>query len=161
AITRSLLEAAADPKKTEKERIAAAAQVVELAPEDDEVAQKLAELITGRTPAGLAVGGVDALEDNRAARRGAALLGGMGGWTPDGGKAALRVLLSQAGTTRLLLDAVEKGQVRLSELALEQKQSLAAHPNRAIAARARKLLEQGGGLPTPDRQKVVEKLLPL
>src|SRR5262249_36203163 len=36
AITTSLLEAASDEKKTEKERIAAAAQVVELAPEEDE-----------------------------------------------------------------------------------------------------------------------------
>ncbi len=51
-------------------------------------------------------------------------------------------------------------QARLSELALDQKQALAAHPNREIAARAKKLLEQGGGLPDPDRQQVIDRLAP-
>ena len=34
----------------------------------------------------------------------------------------------------------------------------ATHPNKAIAERAKKLLALGGGLPNPDRQKVVEEL---
>jgi putative membrane-bound dehydrogenase-like protein len=160
-VTRSLLEAAADEKKTEKERIAAAVQAVELAPEDDETALKLAELITGRTPVTLAAGILDALENSRAAKLGPTLLGAMGGWTPGVRQAALQVLLTRSATTRELLAAAEKGTVRLSELALDQKQALAAHPDKAIAAKARKLLEKGGGLPNPDRQKVVEKLLPL
>ena len=50
--------------------------------------------------------------------------------------------------------------VRLSELALDQKQALASHPNRDIAARAKKLLAQGGGLPDPDRQQVIDRLTP-
>ena len=38
------------------------------------------------------------------------------------------------------------------------KTALAAHPEKAIAERAKKLLAQGGGLPDPDRQKVIEGL---
>ena len=46
-------------------------------------------------------------------------------------------------------------------MTLDQRQSLAAHPNQAIAEEAKKLLAKGGGLPNPDRQKVIEQFLPL
>ena len=55
---------------------------------------------------------------------------------------------------------LERDPSRLSELALDQKQALAAHPNRDIAARAKRLLAQGGGLPDPDRQLVIDRLAP-
>jgi putative heme-binding domain-containing protein len=70
-------------------------------------------------------------------------------------------VLARADWTRTLLTALEKNKVRLTDLSLEQKQALAAHPNKALAGRAKKLLARGGGLPDPDRQKVVELLLPL
>ena len=52
-------------------------------------------------------------------------------------------------------------QLSLSDLSLDQRQALTAHPNREIAARAKALLDQGGGLPNPDREKVLQALLPL
>ena len=48
-----------------------------------------------------------------------------------------------------------------NELALDQKQALAAHPDAKIAKRAKALLAKGGGIPNADRQKVVEEFLPL
>src|SRR5262249_21285966 len=60
-----------------------------------------------------------------------------------------------------LLDAIDKGKVPLTELSLDQKQGLTTHPSRGIADRAKKLMARGGGLPNPDRQKVVEEMLPL
>jgi putative heme-binding domain-containing protein len=122
---------------------------------------KVVGVIAGRTPASLATGLLDALGNSRAPGVGPALLKGMAGWTPGVRRAALRVLLLRPATTRALLAAAEKGEAQLSELALDQKQFLSSHPDGAIAARARKLLAAGGGLPNPDRQKVVEKLLPL
>ena len=56
------------------------------------------------------------------------------------------------------MKGVEDGKIRLSELSLDQKQALASHPNAAIAARAKPLLERGGGLPDADRQKVIDEL---
>jgi putative heme-binding domain-containing protein len=56
---------------------------------------------------------------------------------------------------------IEQGKARLDDLALDQRQALAAHPNAVIASRARALLAKGGGLPDPDRQKVVEALASL
>jgi putative heme-binding domain-containing protein len=82
-------------------------------------------------------------------------------FTPQARSTALRILLSRANSTRTFLDAVDKGTMTFSELALDQKQALASHPDAQIAARARALLAKGGGLPNADRQKVVEEFLPL
>src|SRR6185503_13615382 len=51
--------------------------------------------------------------------------------------------------------------LQLADLSLDQKQALANHPDRQIANRSRRLLEAGGSLPNPDRQKVLDELLPL
>ena len=50
--------------------------------------------------------------------------------------------------------------MQLSDLSLDQKQALAAHPNTRIRQRSEKLLTQSGELPSPDRQKVIAELLP-
>src|SRR5262249_24316008 len=60
-----------------------------------------------------------------------------------------------------LLEAVEKGTVRLTDLALDHKQALAAHPSEAVREKAKTVLAKGGDLPNPDRQKVIDALLPL
>ena len=54
-----------------------------------------------------------------------------------------------------------RGRSRSSDLALDQRQALADHPDRAVRARARKMLARGGDLPNADRQKVVDELMPL
>jgi len=82
----------------------------------------------------------------------------MRGLSPTARAAAVRVLLGRPESTRALLDSIDKGQVQLAELTLDQKQALADHPNKAIAKHARALLERGGGLPSADRQKVIEQL---
>ncbi len=73
----------------------------------------------------------------------------------------LRILLGRADWVPALVEALERNQARVSELALDQKQALASHINRDVAARAQKLMSLGGGLPDPDRQKVLDRLAPL
>src|SRR5206468_2948121 len=90
-----------------------------------------------------------------------ALVGRLGGLTPSARAAGLRVLLARPEATRVLLAAVEKGGVSIGDLTLDQKEALAQHPDRKIAARAKKLLARSGGLPNADRQKVVDELMPL
>jgi putative heme-binding domain-containing protein len=69
------------------------------------------------------------------------------------------VLLSRPAWTRALLDSASQGKIQLADLSLDQKQSLAEHPNQGIRRRARELLNRGGALPNPDRQKVLDELL--
>lgn len=156
---KALVATVLDDKAKDEERIAAARQAMDLSASDAKLAEKLLEAITPRTPPQVAVGIIDAV--GAAPAVGPALVQRLPGWSPSARAAAIRALLSRAESIRVLLDAVEKGQLPLGELALDQRQALASHTDKLIAQRARKLLEKGGGLPSPDRVKVLEALLPL
>jgi putative heme-binding domain-containing protein len=119
------------------------------------------DAVTLRSSPALAAGLIDAVGQSASAEVGPAMTRRYPTWPPSTRTAALRVLLAKADWTRALLDAVEQGAVPLGELALDQKQALAAHPDAKIAARAKGLLAKGGGLPNPDRQKVIDEFLPL
>ncbi|MCI0685117.1 MAG: c-type cytochrome [Gemmataceae bacterium] len=119
------------------------------------------ESISPRSSPQLSVGVIDALAASQAPTVGAALVKNMRGLAPSARTAAVRVLLSRPESTRALLDGLDKGLIQLSELSLDQKQSLAQHPSKFIAFRARRLLERGGGLPSADRQKVIEQFTPV
>jgi putative membrane-bound dehydrogenase-like protein len=159
--TASLLAVVGDAKASDADRTAAARQLAEFRSNDEQVVEKLLALVTPRTSPELTAGLLDALSASQAANVGPAVLKELPGWSPSARAAGLRVLLARPDTTRILLDAFDKGTVQLSELSLDQKQALAAHPDRQIAARAKRVMERGGGLPSADRQKVIDQLLAL
>ena len=74
---------------------------------------------------------------------------------------AVKLLLRRTEATKALLNAIDKNDVPLSELSLEQRQALLAHPDAAIVDQAKALLARGGGLPSADRQKVIEDVKPM
>ncbi|HZL89784.1 MAG TPA: c-type cytochrome, partial [Pirellulaceae bacterium] len=160
-IAQSFLTVLQDDAKSDKERTDAATQLVAFRRSDEETAVTLLDLITARTSPELAAGLLDALRQSESPAVATSVIERMGKWTPAIKPAALRLLLSRAEWTRALLDAAEKGTADLGVLSLDQKQALAAHPDRRIARQARDLLAKGGGLPNADRQKVFEELLPL
>ncbi len=80
--------------------------------------------------------------------------------TPTGRGEAVDLLLKRPAWANALLDAVEKGGVDPADLSVEQAQRLSRYPDAAVSNRAKKLLAAGGGLPNPDRQKVVDAFLP-
>jgi putative heme-binding domain-containing protein len=51
--------------------------------------------------------------------------------------------------------------VQPGDLTLDQKEALLTHSDRKIAVRAKTILARGGGLPSADRQKVIDELEPL
>ncbi|MBI1832038.1 MAG: c-type cytochrome [Planctomycetes bacterium] len=158
-ITAALLKTVADEKQKDDARLGSAQQLLDLQPDDSKLADKLLDLITPRSSPQFSVGILEALGGQSSV--GPLLLKRMPTFTPQARGTALRILLSRAETTRQFLDAVEKGTLTLSELPLDQKQALASHPDKEIAARAKAILAKGGGLPNADRQKVVDEYLPL
>jgi putative heme-binding domain-containing protein len=158
-IGKTLLANITDDKKPDLERVAAARQLVEFRANDADTVTSLLELLTPRTAPQLATGLLDALRASQSPNLGPAIVEKMEGWSPTTRTAALSLLLSRPESTRALLDGLEKGQVQLGELALDQKQALAGHPNPRISGRARRLLERGGALPNADRQKVIDELI--
>jgi putative membrane-bound dehydrogenase-like protein len=160
-IGKTLLATIGDEKQTDSDRIAAARQLVEFRANDDETVTKLLDVLTPRTPPQIAVGFLDALSASQSPTVGPAVVERLEGWSPATRIGAVRLLLGRPESTRALLNGLDKGQVQLGELSLDQKQTLAAHPDKRIAFRARRLMERGGALPSPDRQKVIDSLVSL
>ncbi len=160
-VAKSLLASVEDESKEDAARLAAARQAVELLPADDKVVAQLLAAVTPRTSPTFDGGIIDALGGSQAPTVGESLIKKIPGFAPTARQAAVRVLLSRPDSTRALLDGLDKGQVQLAELSLDQKQALANHPSKLIATRAKTLLERGGGLPSADRQKVIDQFTPL
>ncbi|MBI4585927.1 MAG: ThuA domain-containing protein [Planctomycetes bacterium] len=160
-IAASFLETARDEKAGDPFRASAAAQLIEFRKNDAAAVREVIELITPRASPELGAGLIEATSRSEAREAGEALLEAFPIMTPSMRQAAIRVLIGRADWTEVLLAGLEDGQVQLSELALDQKQGLAAHPAKEIAERARALLARGGGLPNADRQKVLDELMPL
>ena len=149
-----------DDKAKDADRIAAAKQLVEFRKADVGPIAMLSKLITPRTSAELATGFVEAIgaSDSKAADE--TLIASWPTLTPTVRQTALRALLARADWTKSLIAAFEAGDIQLNDLSLEQKQALANHPDKELAARVKPLLAKGGGLPNPDRQKVIDELMP-
>lgn len=161
AIAAEFLVVAGNESLEADQRQAAARQYIELRRSDPAAAAGVLKLISPRTPPEAARGLVEAVGQSEAAATGPALVERFVSFTPALRGPVLRVLLSRGDWTSTLLDAVDQGTVPLADLALDQKQALAAHPTRSLAERAKKILARGGGLPNADRQKVLTELLPL
>jgi putative membrane-bound dehydrogenase-like protein len=160
-IAASFLALVKDDTKPEKERVETARQLVEFRKNDVATVKELLELITPRTSPVLAVGLMEAIAKSEAQETGEVIVDRIGTLTPAVRPAAIRALLSRAEWTAALIAGIEGDKLRLADLSLDQSQALAAHPDKAIAERVKKLLEQGGGLPDADRQKVIDELAPL
>jgi len=160
-ISSALLATALDPERNDAERIAAIGQVAQFRGSDAKVLEQLLELVSPRSSPELAVGVVEALSASRSATVGPALVERLAALSPAARASALRVLISRSDWILALLAGAEHGQASLAELSLDQKQALAAHPDKQIAARVRKLLASDGSLPDANRQKVLEQLLSL
>ncbi|MBL9080565.1 MAG: c-type cytochrome, partial [Planctomycetales bacterium] len=160
-ITSALLAEAADAKLDDAKRLAAARQAVEFCKSDEAVVVKVLNLLTPRTSPELAGGLLQALAASEVEAVGRLTVAKLGAVTPAARTAAVKLLLVRETWTPALLNALEKGTVGVAELSLDQKQALASHPNNVLRNRAKKLLAAGGGLPNPDRQRVLDELHPL
>ena len=156
-LTTSFLKEAANTEATDQARLKAAKEYADLL-RADAAAAKLLDLVTPQTSPEIAQGLIEALGACETDEVGQALTDRLAEFTPAVRRVALRVLLARNDWTGQLLEAIESGSVQLADLSLDQKQALASHPTRRIAARARRLLAAGGGLPNADRQKVLDEL---
>ncbi len=157
-IAASLAATARDESLADARRIAAARQLIELKTSEEAAVKDLLGLIDPRTSPDLAAGLIEAVTASQAPQAGKNLVAVLPRLAPSVRAQVLRALLGRSDWTPALVEAFEQNKAGISELALDQKQALAAHPIRDVAARAKRLLAQGGGLPDPDRQKVIDQI---
>lgn len=161
SISADFLKKLRNEKLSDSERSAAAAQFIDLRKDNPAAASEVLGLVSPLQSPELAKGFVDALGRSEVAGVGADLGKVLPSLTPGVRAEAVRILLSRGTWSNALLDGIEKGSLSASDLSLDQKQGLLAHPTKSIAARARKVFAKSGGLPNPDRQKVVDELTAL
>ncbi len=157
----SLLATAQNPELPESGRIDAARQLVELRATDESTSRHVLELISSSATSKLATGLIDAVALSKAPQLGNVLVETLPRLARGPRARLVRVMLGRSDWSPALVEALERSQVQVSELALDQKQALVTHTNREIAARVQRLLAKGGGLPDPDRQQVLDRLAPL
>jgi putative membrane-bound dehydrogenase-like protein len=154
-VAKAQLAVIADEKASDAARIAAAKQVIEVMAADEKAAETIVNAVSAKTNPDLARGLFETLSLSKAKNVGPLVVAKIGTIPAPARPAALRLVLARGDSATAFLDAVEKGTIRFDVLDLDQKTALAAHPDKAVAARAAKLLAQGGGLPDADRQKVI------
>jgi putative heme-binding domain-containing protein len=157
-LTKAAFATLADAKAKDADRVAAAQQVIEFQPDSDDAAYKLLAAVPADASPALAAGIFESLAQSKAKTVGPAVVARLPDLPLAVRPAALRLVLARTDSAKAFLDAVEKGTLRFDMLALDQRQALASHPDRNVSTRARKILELGGGLPSPDRQKVIDDL---
>jgi len=160
-IAAALLTSVLDAKLADEERTQAAQQLINFRPDDATLVTNFLDQLTPQMSPALSESLLRSLGSIQASNVGVEIIKRLPQFTPRAKGAALGVLLARADATAQLLDAAEKNVLDFAELTLDQRQALAGHPNGALAARARKLLARGGGLPSPDREKVLQELLPI
>ena len=156
-LAKGLLATVADSSASVADRVASAKQAIDFAPADEGIAKAISAALTGAEPA-LQTGLLDALAGSRSKSLGGELLNQVKGLAPTVRSSAMRIALTTPAGATAFLAAVEKGDLRFDMLSLDQKTALSTHPDNAIAAKAKKLLAKGGGLPDANRQKVIDTL---
>ncbi len=159
-VKKSLLARVGDAKLGDEARLAAARDLIVLGA-DGPTATALLEQMTPRASPALTKGLLDVLSQASAEEVGTALVKRWAELAPSARPVALVALLRRPAWTRALLAGLEKGEIDKADLSLDHVQQLTRHPNDGIATLAKKVLASGGRLPSPDRQKVLDKLMPL
>jgi putative heme-binding domain-containing protein len=158
-IAKAMLATALDEKQSDSDRVAGIRQVVGIGAADTTTIDKLLATITPQSSPQFTAGVIDALGSSDSSAVAPALVKRYSTLPPSGRAAVIRAMLGRIESTRVLLDALGNGKIPLGDLALDQRQALASHANGRIAGRARAILARGGGLPDPDRQKVIDQFL--
>ena len=158
-ITQTLLATVADESQPVQQRVAAAGNIIQFSPYDDQVVSRLLELVTPQSPLELADGLIAALRKSLAPTLADQLLQAAPRMTPSIRQTAFGVLVARPETANALLDAMQDGLASATDLSLDQRQLLAAHPDRQLRRKATQILSRGDGLPNPDRQNVLASLM--
>jgi putative membrane-bound dehydrogenase-like protein len=160
-VAKALAAKIADDKLRPEDRVAAAAELVGYQAADKAVVSTVLDQITPQTPPELAVGLLRALKGSDSPDAAGLVLDRLSSLTPAARSAGIGVLLTRADWAGKLVAAIDAGKVSLTDLALDQRQALADHPDQRVRAAAIALLRRGGALPNPDRQKVIDEFLPI
>lgn len=157
SIQSNLFAVAVDGSVDGDKRLSAWEQAIRLAPTSTRILDAAEKLFTPQLPPEVGNKAMDALQAARVEGLASQLLIARRKLGPGLASSILRLLLSRAETTIVLLDAIEKGQIQFNDLQLDQRQAILSHPDRAIARRASELMKARGAMVESNRQALVDE----
>lgn len=158
-VAEGLIATLEDWDASDAERLAAAESLVVLAPASPEMVQALLDQVQPQASLELASGVLTALRQSQAEDAGQQIIELIPEMTPAVREEAIRVLLSRPAWSRELLAGIEQNAVSAQDLALDQRQALTSHPDRAIAEKAEEVFASLGGTVSTDREAVVQQMM--
>jgi putative membrane-bound dehydrogenase-like protein len=161
SIQQSLFGIALDTASDSDKRLNAWEQAIRLAPTSVRILDATSKFFTPQLSPELGSKAMDALQSAKVDGLASQLLNARRKLGPSLANHVLRLLLNRAETTKLLLDAIEQGQIQFSDLQLDQRQAILNHPDRAIATRAGELMKARGAMVTSNRQALVDEWMPV
>ena len=144
-----------------RERVRAAELIVAAQPEEISVTERLLDSATPQAPPELSAALIRALGESTAPELGAVVVERTSALTPSSREAAIDLLLGRPQLTDDLLDAIDEGAIRASDLSLLQKQRLNDYPSRRLRARARDVLAKVQQSISADREQVLAQFADL
>jgi putative membrane-bound dehydrogenase-like protein len=156
ALVNRAIEAVSDGEVSSTRRLLAMKTLRHIA--RPEVARTLLELGLSSEEISLKLAALDALTSSRDPSVGVAVLQAFDSQTPQLRRAMLDVLLADEARTALLLDALERGALKPTELDVTRQTRLTKHRNAELAARAGKLF---AAAVSPDRNAVLARYQPV
>jgi len=160
-VTTSLLATVDKADAADRDRTEAAKRLVLLRPADVGVVNELLGRIDARATPEFSSGLLAAVAQSNASGAANAILDKATALPPAVREAAFRTVVNNRAWTPILVDRLEAGTIRLTDLALVERNRLAELPDKRLRERAKKLIAAGGGLPNADRQKVIDEVLPV
>ncbi|MCC6509636.1 MAG: c-type cytochrome [Pirellulaceae bacterium] len=156
-ITAGLNETIAKSDVPVEARLEAVKQLLQISGGNDATVAQLIDMLTPQNPPQLTSGIVRSLSASRSSRVGELLLGKWAMLTPKLREDVVAVLIVRPDSARQLVDSLATGPIQVTDLTLDQRQTLKNHPDRRLRDAATKVLSATGGLPSADRVKVLER----
>ncbi|MCE9629443.1 MAG: c-type cytochrome, partial [Planctomycetia bacterium] len=160
-ISDALVATLDDATAPDADRISAAERLVQLRPADAKIVDLVMQRVGGKASPEMSAGLIAALGRSFAAEAPAAILDRLASFTPPVRDTAVRTILANRDWAAALVDRLEKRQANLGDIPITERTKLTDHPDRKVRDRAKKILAAGGGLPSADRQKVINEILPV
>ena len=159
SIVEALASKVKDGEAEPSERANAAGRWIRLADTNETANAVLGQISLVSSPQ-LGAGMLQALSASTERDTGNAILESWENFTPATRRSAIGTMMRRSSWAMSLLNAVENRTIDKGDLQPEHWTQLRRNPSRRVSRRARELAESSGGI-SPDREAVVEKLLPL
>ena len=154
-----MLDTVSDEDAARDLRLQNAVDVVQFRPRDIDVATAVAEQLTSQVDVEFGTGLLSALQNSQADQTAAVLLEQVPQLTPQLKKPAIQMTLSRTSWAIALLESMEAGDIQLSDLSLDQRQSLRNYPDDGVKRRAVEVFRSNGMTIDANRDKVLKSLL--